>query len=134
MDEYDHSILSGKQGPRGWRYHFGNSSGGAKIESPLHPSVLAHWFGCSYRTSQGLWCQTYMDGWPVTDSFPLTDRSPVGLLAAAWLTDEFFTGLPFNETDVERLQRWPNVTVQWHPEDDLIDPAAEPAAFVRRWL
>lgn len=104
---------------RGWRKYFGCPTG-PTLGSPMYRQVLARRFAIGYRVDQGMWCQTFENGWPLSDTRLLKDPSPVGLFVAAELDAQWFTGLPFGTRNVEVLAATPYVTVQWHEADDLL--------------
>jgi hypothetical protein len=96
------------------------------------------------RTSSGLWCQSYENGWPTRPPYRIVDAGHTdGLMVAAQLNQAYCPGLPFTPEDVERAipeAARPHVTVEWHPEDDLLPACAhdpqcvhEPAN-IGRWL
>jgi hypothetical protein len=76
------------------------------------------------RTSTGLWCQAYERGWPKAAPF-LADESGArtGLMVGAALNPHWCPGLPYTPEAVEKAipdAARPYVTVEWHPEDDLL--------------
>jgi hypothetical protein len=96
------------------------------------------------RTSAGLWCQSYDQGWPTTPPYLVTDTGhDIGLMVAAALNPQWCTGLPYTLEAVQEAipeAARPFVTVEWHPEDDLLPECApDPAcvhhpANIGRWL
>jgi hypothetical protein len=100
----------------------------------MYPLVLARRFAIGYRVDKGMWCQTFDKGWPQSNPCLLAAPSPVGLLAAAELDAEWFTGLPFGEKDVQALAAMPQVTVEWHPNDDLLPDGPLMVESVRHWI
>jgi hypothetical protein len=87
----------------------------------MMPVSLARRFSVGYRVDAGMWFQSSEHGWPKAEPCLLTEPSPVGLFVAAELDDTYFTGLPFGPADVAVLEGIPNVTVEWHENDDLFD-------------
>ena len=76
------------------------------------------------RTSEGLWCQTYERGWPMTPPFLAdSNHSPAGLMVTAALNPRWCPGLPFTPQAVQgaipEVAR-PHVSVRWHAEDDIL--------------
>lgn len=90
-----------------------------------------------WRTSMGLWVQSYEHGWPVTPPFLVEDAGEsVGLMVAATLSPRWFQGLPFTAEDVQQAipeVARPYVTVEWHPQDDVVPECQlDPACILRR--
>jgi len=123
---------------RGWRYCFSGPTG-PRLASPTYPFILAHEALWGLRTDKGLWCEGYQEGVPVGRPFLLSKSSPIGLLSAATLDPQWFTGLPFTEEDANFFASLshsrvvshrmhgphPNYTrgeiiTRWHPKDDLV--------------
>jgi hypothetical protein len=102
-----------------------------------HPLYLADRGVLAIRASAGLWCQTYEHGWPRTPPFLVQSSAPVGLVVAASLNSEYFTGLPFRLEEVEVAlpdEARPHVRLEYRPEDDLVpERLLEPANFAE-WL
>jgi hypothetical protein len=106
--------------------------------------ILADRGVLAIRTDAGLWCQSYEHGWPKMPPFLLKNAAPsVGLMVAASLSPRWFPDLPYSleavEKRIPKIAR-PHVTVEWHPEDDLV-PACEVdprcvlhAENIERWL
>jgi hypothetical protein len=96
------------------------------------------------RTSAGLWCQSYEQGWPKTPPYRVVDNPQgLGLMVATALTPEHYPGLPFTLEAVEQAipeAARPYVTIEWHPEDDLLPECApdprcvHDPANIGRWL
>lgn len=108
------------------------------------PLILTDRAVFAIRTDAGLWCQSYEHGWPKMPPFLLKDAAPsVGLMVAASLSPKWFPDLPYTLEAVERhipeIAR-PHVTVEWHPEDDLVPACAIDlrcvlhAENIERWL
>ncbi len=121
-----------------WRYCFSGPTG-PRLNQPAYPSILARQLAWGLRTNSGLWCETYKDGKPVARPFCLEGPSSVGLMVAADLDPQWFTGLPFTEADVvyftelsgrrfvsqpkyEPQPLWTpgEIVAHWHPQDDLV--------------
>ena len=85
--------------------------------------------------------------------FLINDPSPVGLFVLADLDPFWFTGLPFNVQDVDRLRRASNkqmgldqrykpqpawstgeIEAVWHEADDLVTEKSLTAEEVQEWL
>ena len=85
--------------------------------------------------------------------FLINDPSPVGLFVLADLDPLWFTGLPFNAQDVDRLRNASNkqmgldqkykpqpawstgeIAMNWHESDDLVTEKSMTAEGVREWL
>jgi hypothetical protein len=80
------------------------------------------------RSGAGLWCQSYEEGWPVNAPFRSELAGDTGLMIAASLTPDWFTGLPFTMEGVERFipdVARSHVELEWHESDDLL-PAHSP--------
>jgi hypothetical protein len=105
-----------------------------ELSSPMPPLSLAHRFVIGYRTDRGMWCQTFAQGWPKTEPFLLREASPVGLLTAAELDPQWFTGLPFGRNERDALPSYPRVELEWHIQDDLPDSKSLTPEGVLRWL
>lgn len=133
QDEYVHRIMNDLPRLRGWRKRFGCSTG-PSLNSPMYPLVLARRFAIGYHVDQGMWCQTFDKGWPQSEPRLLTDPSSVGLLAAAELDAEWFTGLPYGEKEVAGLTAMPNVTIEWHDTDDLLPDGPLSIEHVQDWI
>ena len=118
---------------KGWRYAFTGPIG-PRLGSPTNPVVFAHRLIYGVRTRAGLRCQAFEAGWPTSVPFIITDPSPMGLITAAALDSQWYTGLPFGEREVEAWGAMPNVSVQWHPQDDLLDDLSMSPDGVRQWL
>jgi hypothetical protein len=89
------------------------------------------------RTRAGLWCQAYELGWPTTAPVLLQNDSPVGLVMAAALSPEWFTGLPFAPEQVKSMvpqSARPHLSLEYRPTDDLITERFLRPESVRNWL
>ncbi len=133
VNERTYRILNDLSRLRGWRDHFGSSTG-PRLNSPMAPVWLAQRFAIGYCVDTGIWCQTFEKGWPQSEPHLLTDPSSVGLLVAAKLDAEWFTGLPFGEKEVAVLAAMPHVTVEWHGTDDLLPDGPLSTESVRAWI
>ncbi len=133
IDERSYRLFYDLPRLRGWRDRFGSSTG-PTLYSPLHPLVLAQRFAIGYRVDRGMWCQTFQNGWPVSTPSRLLVPSSVGLLAAAELDPQWFTGLPFGEKEVAILAGMPHVTVAWHGKDDLLPVGSLLMEIVQDWI
>jgi hypothetical protein len=129
-----------KQNPEEWRRRYQGPTFHSHEGMYADAFYLAARGALAVRTSSGLWCQTYRHGWPCTEPFVVEDRPAIGLLVAAALSPEWFTGLPFTPEDLKapELQQ-PDVTVEWHDTDDLVPACPSRECFfepenVRRWL
>jgi hypothetical protein len=89
------------------------------------------------RTRAGLWCQAYERGWPTTAPVLLQNDSPVGMVMAAALSPEIFTGLPYTSEQVEAAvpkAAQSHVRLEYRPTDDLVTEHILRPAHVRDWL
>lgn len=80
------------------------------------------------RTRDGLWCQSYISGWPVVPPFLARNGGvQTGFMLAVSLKPEYFIGLPFTVEDVQQSipgPARPHVQVVWQPQNILIPPGA----------
>ena len=123
---------------RDWRYCFSGPTGPG-LDWPCHPFILARRGVWGLRTNAGLWCESYQDGVPIGKPFLLNNPSPIGLLSAAALDPEWFTGLPFIEEDARLIAQksysrvighrmygphpnwtYGDIVTRWHPQDNLV--------------
>ena len=151
-DEQRGLAFSQRRERRDWRYCFSGPTG-PRLAAPTDPFILAHCGVWGLRTNEGLWCEAYQEGIPIGKPFLLSDPSPIGLLSAAALDPQWFTGLPFTEEEAHSLAglshsrfvgRWmhgphPNYTrgeivTRWHPQDDLITERMLTAEGLRELL
>jgi hypothetical protein len=110
--------------------------------SPL--LYLADRGALAIRTRAGLWCQSYEQGWPTTPPYLVTEAGHgVGLMMAVALNPQYCPGLPFTREAVEQIipeAARPQVTLEWHEEDDLVpDCRVDPLCVLHpgnmgRWL
>jgi len=137
-DEQCGIVFSKMRHRRGWRYCFSGPTG-PRLGEPGYSFTLARRGAWGLRTDDGLWCEAYQEGAPVGKPFLLSEPSPVGLVVAADLDPQWFTGLPFTEEDVQkfadtsyrhvittRIQKpspnwtYGEIVTRWHPNDDLV--------------
>lgn len=137
-DEQRGLAFSQQRHRRGWRYCFSGPTG-PRLASPAYPFILARSGAWGLRTNAGLWCETYQEGVPIGKPFLLSSPSPIGLLSAAALDPQWFTGLLFTEEDASRIAQLSpkrytgdskyaprppytrgEIVTRWHPQGDLI--------------
>lgn len=116
-----------------WRRQLGGSSG-PTLESPTDPAPLAERLMVAYRVSSGYWCQGFRHGRPESMPFHIQTPSPIGLLVAAELDPTWFTGLPYTKSNVQRLMSLPEVTAEWHQQDDLLLDDVSSEELLASWL
>jgi len=116
-----------------WKRYFGGASG-PTLEGPIDPAPLAKRLVVAYRVSSGYWCQGFRHGRPESVPFRIQTSSPVGLFVAAELDSVWFTGLPYTESNVQKLMSLPEVTAEWHPQDDLLPDNVSPEELLASWL
>ena len=123
---------------RDWRYCFSGPTG-PRLDSLCQSFILACYGVWGLRTNAGLWCEAYQEGVPIGKPFLLSSPSPIGLLSAAALDPQWFTGLPFTEEDAHSFAglshsrvvghrmygphpNWTygEIIANWHPHDVLI--------------
>ena len=120
----------------GWQYCFSGPTG-PRLDAPTFPSIFANLLVWGLRRNDGMWFEGWANGIPVDKPFFIEQPSPFGLLVAAHLDAEWFTGLPFTAEDAQwfrdlshrRYQSPPKhgrfwtpgiIIANWHPQDDLI--------------
>ena len=116
-----------------WKRYLGGSSG-PTLESPTGPAPLAKRLIVAYRVSSGYWCQGFRHGRPESMPFHTQTPSSIGLLVAAELDPIWFTGLPYRESNVQRLMSLPEVTAEWHQQDDLLPDDVSSEKLLAGWL
>lgn len=116
-----------------WKRHLGGPSG-PTLESPTDPAPLAKRLVVAYRVSSGYWCQGFRRGFPEAVPFHIQVSSPIGLFVAADLDPIWFTGLPYTESNVQRLMSSSEVMAEWHPQDDLLPDDASSEELLANWL
>ena len=91
-----------------WRYCLSGPLG-PRLNQPTGPSVLARQLYWGVRTDAGLWCEGYDGGWPIGKPELHSAECEIGMIAAGYLTPEYFTGLPFTKDDVHNLLHPPKL-------------------------
>jgi len=136
----------------GWRYCFCGPLG-PRLDAPDMPFIFAHLLVWGVRTDAGMWCEGWADAAPAGKPFLCGQPSPIGLLAAAHLESQWFTGLPFTEADAQWFRdlshrhQWSHpeheprrfwtpgeIIARWHPEDDLVTSTMLTAEGLRELL
>jgi hypothetical protein len=137
MREISHKCAADflKNGVRadGWLGEF-SSSTGTGLDGPIIPGILAYRLVVSYRVSHGYWCQGYTNGWPTPRPFVFEKKSSVGLVAAASLDPEWFTGLPFVRDRAHEILAKSGVAIKWHDADDMIPSELSTEELLQKWL
>lgn len=90
---------------------------------PAATLYLADRGALAIGSRQGLWCQAYENGWPVTPPCLAENGCGIALMVAAALSPRWFTGLPYTREAVEEtVPSWirRQVAIEWHDEDDLV--------------
>lgn len=137
---------------RVWRYCLCGPTG-PRLDWPAHPYILASSLVWGLRNDEGLWCEAYKDGLPFGNPFCLRESSSIGLLVAADLDPQWFTGLPFTKNDGRiftemshrpiKMTEWQkplpdwtpgDIIVNWHSQDNLITDETLTADGLRELL
>ena len=137
---------------RDWRYCFSGPTG-PHLDWLCQFFILARNGVWGLRTNGGLWCEAYQEGVPTGKPFLLSDLSPIGLMSAASLDPQWYTGLPFTEEDARLFAglshsrvvghrmcgphpNWTygEIITRWHQQDDLISERTLTAEGVRELL
>ena len=120
-----------------WRRCFGRAKGPLlTFLIPCSPTFLDRAV-IALKTRTGIWCQSYSQGRSDTDPVLFKHKSTTtGLLTAAALNQDIFRFLPYTPDDVRAFlaEQSLNASIEWHPEDDLLDDTTPMNDFLQRWM
>src|SRR5262249_30612337 len=143
-----------------WRDVWAGSTG-PRFYGLLMPEIYSHRFFFGIRFEKEFWGQMLEAGYPASPPSTLELPGSIGLVVAAHLDMDWFTGLPFaledttallrdgsdtsylreNKTTRElvfvrrcRERRFPHTTIVWHATDDLFPRSATEEDAVSRWM
>ena len=102
--------------------------------SPLLALTLATRYFFGIKTKNGIWCQSFYRGVPLSDPIVLHSRSRFGFVVAAELDADWFTGLPFKGKDLEPLLGSAGITAEWHLEDDPVNDEKPGTNQYAKWF